>query len=403
MRGANAPVVHGTTLPPRGTTMNDSLIELRHTLHRIAERAGHEERTSALVEQHLRALAPDQLVTGIGGYGLVATFEGKVPGRTVLVRADMDALPLTDDPSLPYASEDPTTAHLCGHDGHTATVVGVARRAAALRPERGRLVILFQPAEETGAGANAMLTDPAFEPFRPDFAIAQHNLPGFPLGSVLVRKGPFASASRGMITCFRGRSSHAAEPHEGATPVPAVTRLAQVLATLPQHATALHETAQVTVVGLEAGGPAFGTSPASGKVMATLRAHEQDIMDRISERAKSRAEGLAHMHELQCEIEWVEEFPATVNDPGLTDLVAATAADLSMPVEWRDHAFAWSEDFGHFTSTCPGVLFGLGSGVDQPALHAPGYDFPDALLEPGSKLLFEVARRALDGSHEDHG
>lgn len=383
--------------------MNDSLTELRRTLHRIAERAGREERTSALVEENLRALGPDELVTGIGGHGLVATFEGKVPGRTVLVRADMDALPLSDDPLLPHASEDPTTAHLCGHDGHMATVIGVARHAARLRPERGRLVILFQPAEETGAGAQAMLTDPAFAPYRPDFAIAQHNLPGVALGSVVVRKGTFASASRGMITCFRGRSSHAAEPHQGATPIPAVTRLAQVLATLPQHATALHETAQVTVVGLEAGGPTFGTSPASGKVMATLRAHEQDIMDRISERARSRAEGLAHMHELQCSIEWVEEFPATVNDAGLTDLVAGTAEDLSMPVEWRDHAFAWSEDFGHFTVEFPGVLFGLGSGVDQPALHAPGYDFPDALLEPGSRLLFEVARRVLDGEFEGAG
>ena len=383
--------------------MNASLTELRRRLHRTAERSGNESATAAIIEEEVRAMRPDAIATGVGGHGILAAFEGSVPGRTVLIRADMDALPLADDPSLAWTSQDPTTAHLCGHDGHMATVVGVGRRVAELRPERGRIVLLFQPAEETGAGADAMLRDPAFEPFRPDVAFAQHNLPGFPLGQVVVRQGSFASASRGMITTYDGASSHAAEPHEGRTPVPAVARLAQVLASLPQHATALHETAQVTVVGLEAGGPAFGTSPAAGRVMATLRAHEQDIMDRISERARSKAEGLAHVHDLRCSIEWVEAFPATVNDPALTELVVSTATELAMDVAWREHPFAWSEDFGHFTSVFPGVLFGLGSGVEQPALHAPGYDFPDALIEPGSRLLFEVARRALAPERTDDG
>jgi len=379
--------------------MTSSLVELRRTLHRSAERSGNEAATAEIVLEALRALDPDTIATGIGGHGIVAAFEGSVKGRTVLIRSDMDALPLPDDPRLAWASEDPVTAHLCGHDGHMATLMGVAHALRDRRPARGRIVLLFQPAEEIGAGAHAVLHDPAFDPFRPDMVFAQHNLPGYPLGSIVLRKGPFASASRGMIARFEGRSSHAAEPHNGASPIPAVARLAQVLATLPQHATALHETAQVTVVGMDAGGPAFGTNPSSGTCMATLRAHEQVVMDRISEAARSRVEGLARMYDLECSLEWVEEFPATINDPDLTDLVADSANSLSMNTEWREHAFAWSEDFGHFTSAHPGVLFGIGSGNRQPALHAPGYDFPDALIEPGSRLLSEIAHRALERAH----
>lgn len=379
--------------------MKTSLDEFRRTLHRNAERSGNEAATAEIIHDTLRALSPDVIATGIGGHGIVAAFEGEVPGRTVLVRSDMDALPLPDDPRLEWTSKTPDTAHLCGHDGHMATLMGVAQVLRDRRPVRGRIVLLFQPAEETGAGAHAVLQDPAFDPFRPDMVFAQHNLPGFPLGSVVLRKGPFASASRGMIARFEGRSAHAAEPHHGASPVPAVARLAQVLATLPQHTTALHEAAQVTIVGMEAGGPAFGTSPANGTCMATLRAHDQAVMDRISAAACSRVEGLAQMYELECSMEWVEEFPATVNDAELTDLVADTASSLSMPTAWCEHPVAWSEDFGHFTSAHPGVLFGLGSGDDQPALHAPGYDFPDALIEPGSRLLSEIAHRALERAH----
>lgn len=374
------------------------LPELRRVLHRAAERSGEERETAKILRDALGPLAPDALVEGCGGHGLIAAFDGAAPGPTVLLRADMDALPLPDDPTLDYASVNPSTAHLCGHDGHMALLVGVARTLAPARPARGRVVLVFQPAEETGAGARAVLDDPRFAPFAPDVAIAQHNLPGYPLGSVVIRSGPFASASRGMIVRLEGASAHAAEPHAGKTPVPAVAQLAESLARLPQDATALHESAKVTVVGVEAGGPAFGTSPASGRVMATLRAHEPAVMQRIVDRALALARGLAAAHGLDVDVEWVEDFPATVNDPALTDVVAAAADALAMPVVRREHPFAWSEDFGHFTAAHPGVLFGLGSGEAQPALHAPGYDFPDALIEPGHRLLAEITRRVLDDS-----
>lgn len=375
--------------------MNDALTRLRHRLHRAAERSDHEHETSSILRDELRSHAPDALHTALGGCGIAAVFEGIDAGPTLLVRADMDALPLDDDPALAYTSSTPHTAHLCGHDGHMAILVGVAAHLAAQRPARGRAVLLFQPAEETGAGAQRVLQDPVFDALRPDAVIAQHNLPGLPLGTVVLRKGVFASASCGLIVELHGRSAHAAEPHLGISPVAAMAQLAPALMVLPQQVTALHEAAQVTIVGMEVGGPAFGTSPGRGRVMATLRAHEDAVMQRLMRGAETLAAHLAHAHGLQHHLSWTEDFPSTTNDDSMVDLVARVAAERGCRLQWRDTAFAWSEDFGHFTARFPGVLLGLGAGVDRPALHANGYDFPDGLLEPGSALLADVARRFL--------
>jgi len=376
--------------------MTWSALELRQDLHRAAEPSGEEEKTARILRRALGDLDPDLLLTDLGGHGLAAAFGEAGSGPTVALRADMDALPLEDDPALSYASEDSGAAHRCGHDGHMATLVGVGHALRDQVPERGRVVLLFQPAEETGAGAARVLADSRFEQIRPDRVFAIHNLPGFPLGSVVLRPGVFASSSRGMEARFRGRESHAAEPQLGASPIPAMAGLARTLAALPQHASALHEGAKVTVVGLQTQKASFGVSPGKGRVLATLRAHQQETMERLAERAESAARGLATVHDLSVEISWHEDFPAAENDPDLTRLVEETARGEGLDVIPRDFPFPWSEDFAHFLARHPGVLFGLGAGEDQPALHAEGYDFPDDLLEPGIQLLAAIARRALE-------
>lgn len=375
--------------------MVEYIIELRRRLHRAAERSGREEETARILREELQKREPEEIVDSLGGHGIAAIFEGDAKGPTLLARSDMDALPLSDDPELEYRAERAGTAHLCGHDGHMATLVGLADHLAERRPARGRVVLLFQPAEETGAGAYEVLEDPNFAPLRPDIAVAMHNLPGYPLGSVILRRGVFASASRGMIVELKGRSSHAAEPHLGRSPVEVASSLAQRLGTIPQSATALHEAAQVTVVGMELGGPAFGTTPGQGRVMATLRAHQQEVMDRIADRAADLARSLAAVDGLECAVSWTEEFPSTVNDGEAVERIAAAAEAIDLPVVRPEYPFAWSEDFGHFTARGRGALFGLGSGERQPALHAGGYDYPDALLGPGRALWIRIVEEFL--------
>lgn len=372
---------------------SDSLSLLRRRLHAAAELSNQEARTAALIRAELEATAPDELVTELGGHGLAAVYGATEPGPTVLLRADLDALPIGEELDLEHASRTAGVAHKCGHDGHMAIQVGVARRFAVERPARGRVVVLFQPAEETGEGAARVLADPRFAALAPDLCLAAHNLPGAPLGTLVVRPGTFACASTGLVIHLSGTSSHAAEPENGASPVFAASTLAMALSAIPQRHVALHELCKVTIVGLEVGGPYFGTSPGNGRVMATLRAETDALLDEVLEVCERYARGTAAANGLEVEIETVERFPATVNDPAVIAAAVEAAQGLGMAVERRAHPYSWSEDFGHFTARFPGALLGLGSGLDQPPLHHPDFDFPDALLEPSVELFVATAKR----------
>lgn len=375
-----------------------ALVELRRTLHATPDLAGNEHRTAATVRGYLEGHPPDAWVEGIGGTGLAAVYRGAEPGPTVLVRAELDALPIPETVDLPHASDRSGVAHKCGHDGHMTMVAGLAPELSRVRPERGSVILLFQPAEETGEGAERVVNDPRYEQLAPEFVFALHNLPGFPLGSVIVRSGAFASASTGLVVEFEGATSHASEPESGNSPALAVASLIQSFSAVPQRFTALHEAAQVTVVHARVGEIAFGTSPGVGAVMATLRSHRQDVMDRISEHCLSLARGTAETYGLRLRTRWTEPFPATHNDRACVDRVVETAMDLGLDVIHRDIPFPWSEDFGHFTQRHTGALFGLGAGVEQPPLHHPTYDFPDAALGVGTRMFLGILRGMLGPS-----
>jgi amidohydrolase len=379
----------------------EEFVALRHELHRIAELSGREERTAAFLVQQLGGARPGRLLTGLGGHGVAAVFEGPEAGPTVLLRADMDGLPLPDRNDLPYASDTVGVSHKCGHDGHMAILLGVAHLLAESPITRGRVVLLFQPAEEVGAGARHVLEDPAFRDLAPDYALALHNLPGYPLGAVVVRQGTFAAASRGITVTLTGTSSHAAEPEAGRSPVPAAAALAESVMALPQLESALGAGAKATVVGIDVGGPAFGTSPGSGRVHITLRAYSPPVMDRLSRRCAELADGLATAYGLDVALTWTDDFPATVNDGETVALVERVARDEGLSIVHPDRPFGWSEDFGHFTTAFNGALVGLGAGEDQPALHHPDYDFPDDLLPVGMKLWSTVLRHVLEGPEGD--
>lgn len=374
----------------------EALTALRRTLHAHAELSDHEGRTGELVREFLGGHEPDRMVTGLGGEGIAAVYEGRGPGPTLLVRADLDGLPIEDEIEAEWVSKHPGAGHKCGHDGHMTILSGLAASLAERRPSRGRAILLYQPAEETGQGAARVLADEDFGPLKPDMAVALHNLPGYPQGSVILRDGVFASASRGMIVRLRGASSHAAEPHRGRSPAMAVSQLIGAFSAAGQYHTALHVAAQATVIHARVGERAFGTSPGEGVVMATLRAHSDDVMNRLSDHCEEAARGIAAAHKLRAEVEWVEEFPVTVNDAGMARRVREAARANSLELIEPEVPFAWSEDFGHFTGACEGVLFGLGSGENHPALHNPDYDFPDEIIEPGVRMFDSIVRGILD-------
>ncbi len=372
------------------------LVQFRHRLHSMAELSGREINTSKLIHTSLVALKPDELLDNIGGHGLAAVFKGAEHGPAVLVRCELDALPIDEHIDLPHKSNAPGVAHKCGHDGHTAILMGLAQHLSQNRPTRGSAILLFQPAEETGEGAERVINDPEFAKLQADYSIALHNLPGYPLGQVIIKSGVFASASSGIVIELQGATSHAAEPHRGRSPALAVAELIQAISAAPQFYTALHESAKATIIHARVGHQAFGTSPGEGTVMATLRSYANDTMANLQQRVSSLAEGIAAAHGLNVAIRTTEVFPVTENDPTVVECITDAAAELGLPLLTPDVPFAWSEDFGHFAATCQGALFGLGSGENQPALHNPDYDFPDSLLPHGINMLRESVRRLLE-------
>jgi amidohydrolase len=374
--------------------MNE-LIEFRQLLHSHPELAHNEVVTSGLVQKFLEACKPDDMITEIGGHGVAAVFKGADTGSNVLVRCELDALPIPETINLPYGSTTDGIAHKCGHDGHMSIVAGVAERLYKQRPKSGAAILLFQPAEETGEGAEKVIKDPKFKQIKPDYAFALHNLPGYPLGRVIISENTFAAASTGLIINLHGQTSHAAEPESGKSPAMAVSQLISSLSSLPQFKTSLHQSAQVTVIHAKLGEVAFGTSPGEGCVMATLRSYSQEVMDELIEEAKILAKGIAGAYELESDISCTQVFPSTVNSRDATTIIKNASAELEMNTHELDLPFAWSEDFGHFTAMCKAALFGLGAGEDHPALHHPDYDFPEQLLEPGINIFTKIIRNLL--------
>jgi len=373
----------------------DDWIRFRRELHREPEISGAEEETARRVARRLREGGAAEVVEGLGGAGLAAVHRGSASGPRVLLRADLDALPITERNGAGHRSAREGISHACGHDGHMTILAGLSERLAARPLERGEAVLLFQPAEETGEGAARVLEDPRFAPLRPDRVFALHNLPGFPLGSVILREGTFACASVGLIARFRGATSHAAEPERGRSPAGAAADAIHAIGALPQNRTAMFDSAKATVIHARVGERAFGTTPGEAEVMATLRADRRETMAAMTRAAEELLLGIARAHGLDGTAEWIEEFPVTVNDAESVRLAADAAESLGYETIRPERPFPWSEDFGWFTGAAPGALFGLGAGENHPALHNPDYDFPDDLIERGVRLFEEILRRAI--------
>lgn len=375
------------------------LIGLRHALHRRPEISGDELETAATILKVLKGLKPDDIITGIGGAGIAAVFDGHESGETLLFRCELDGLPIEEQNGPDYVSELPMRGHLCGHDGHMAILTGLAMCLSQKRPEKGRVVLLFQPAEETGKGAPAVLADGRLATFTPDHAFALHNLPGLALGKVWLKDGAMCCASRGIVFGFEGKTSHASMPQDGLSPD---TALCQLITGLKGLSNGLNpgqglDNAYklVTVTHMNLGEPAFGIAPGAGEVWATLRTVTDDAMDALIDAAEGLARDLAIRHGLQLTIRHDDVFEACSNDKATSRIVEEVLNSLGKSWEPQPGPMRFSEDFGQYGKLCPSTLFLLGSGENQPQLHNPDFDFPDALISVGTEIFAEIVRQRL--------
>lgn len=372
----------------------NSLTQLRHSLHQHPEIGGEETETAQRILEFFKPLQADEVIENLGGTGLAFIFKGKSPGKRMLFRCELDALPIQEKGNPSYRSTVPGKGHLCGHDGHMAIICGLGEKLSQNRPESGEVVLLFQPAEETGEGAKRVLEDPKFDKIRPDFAFALHNLPGFPMHQIITRKGSFAAGSTGMTLQFIGKTSHAAHPEDGRNPAEAISKL--ILA-LPEIRKGIPGYCLATVIHVQIGSLAFGTSAGTGSVSLTLRAFDQKNLEQLIEEVENKAKQLAKTENLDINMQFQESFAVSKNDPAAAKLAEQAFENLALEVVEKEDPFRWSEDFGLFSQSCPAYLFGLGTGENSPQLHEPTYDFPDELIETGVGIFDRFVRNQSEG------
>jgi amidohydrolase len=370
--------------------MTESLTHLRQALHRNPDLSGEEGATADYLAACLAQYGPARIERGLGGHGLAVVFDSASDGPTVLLRAELDALPIQEQGAHAHRSVRDGVAHLCGHDGHMAVLVGIAQRLHRAPPLRGRVLLLFQPAEETGAGARAVLADPRFAALRPDWAFALHNMPGLPLGALAVAPGPASCASVGLALEFSGVEAHAAFPETGRSPAGALRGLLDWLAPLGVVPPMGPDFRLATLCHLSMGTPAFGIAPAHAKAMVTLRALSDDGLAALEGQAIAQAQAIAQDHGVGLAITRHDHFNATLNDPAAAGIVAHAAQ--SAGIARTDYPFPMrpSEDFGAFSAHTRTALFFMGAGQGCAPLHNPAYDFPDTLIDPAVRVFMQI-------------
>lgn len=371
---------------------NNDIIKLRQELHRNAELSNEEHETKNLIVDFLTKNAPSFKIMNVLETGILAVYDSNQKGRTTMFRADIDALPIKENESLVYASLNQGVSHKCGHDGHAAILCGLARRLQNDPPEAGKVVLLFQPAEETGEGAKKIVNDVEFKSLNIDYVFALHNLPGYEKNSVVVKKEQFASASKGMIIKLKGKACHAAYPEQGLNPAFAFAEIIQKIADIPEYSESYDNFILTTVVHAVLGEPAFGTAAGEAEIRVTLRSYDNHNMQRLAHECKLIVSETAREYGLEHSVDWTDIFDETYNHPEAIDVIFKAASDAAIQIVHMPFPFRWSEDFGQFTAKYSGAMFGLGAGKEYSALHTELYDFPDEIIETGVNLFYNISK-----------
>ena len=370
----------------------DTFYQIRRELHQHPELSGHEARTARFVEDKLQAFHPTKVIRHVGGHGLLVEYFFSEDGPTVLFRADMDAVAVQEPDDIPHHSQTPGVAHKCGHDGHTTILLRFARMLSEHPLTKGRILLLFQPAEENGSGSKAVLDTKVLDYYQIDKAFALHNIPGYPLHAVLCKEGCFTCAVVSVSITLTGKTSHAAEPQKGISPIPAILKIVDELSRWNNTDMQSDDYFLSTIVEIHVGKEAYGVSAGNGLIRATLRAKTDKLLHQHARQLKNlvtteceRTPGLQH------EMEWLEPFSANENDPQSVSLIKSATIRNNLPYLELQTPFSWGEDFGLFTQQYKGAMFGLGSGENCAPLHSPQYDFPDEVIETGATLFYTIA------------
>ena len=376
------------------------VLATRHHLHRFPEIGLSEFNTSDYVAEQLIALGYE-VTRGLATTGVVATLRNGSSDRSIGIRADFDALPILEETGLPYASEIPGVMHACGHDGHTAMLLGAAKILAERRNFDGVIHLIFQPAEENFGGARIMIEDGLFDRFPCDAVFALHNDPDIAFGHFALREGPIMAAVDECKITVNGRGGHGAEPQSTADPIVCGASIVMALQTIVSRNIHPLDPTVITVGGFHAGA-ASNVIPERAEMVLSIRSFDPKVRDQLEQRIRAVAEGQAASYGMGVTIDYQRGYDPTVNHKAETDFVR----DLALSFAGQDKVYdlprpmMGSEDFGYMLAERPGTYFFLGTQrtPDDPPLHHPRYDFNDDILPVGTTFWVELAERYLSRS-----
>ena len=371
------------------------LIAFRRDLHAHPEMAFEEHRTGGRVAAALRELGLE-VHEGIAGTGVVGLLRSGTSPRTVGLRADMDALPITEQGERPYASRHPGVHHGCGHDGHTAMLLGAARHLARSRDFDGTIAFIFQPAEEGRGGAREMVRQGLFERFACGSVFALHNWPDLPAGTAATRPGAIMAAADRFDIVVRGRGGHAAQPHRTPDAVLAASELVAQLHTIVSRRVPPTENAVLSVTRIS-GGQSHNVLPSAVELTGTVRSFDAKVQDTIEDAIRAVAAGVALGSGTRIEVDYNRYYPATINTRAEAELALEAARQAGLDAAVAPSPAFTSEDFAFMLQQRPGAYLWLGQGrqADDVPLHHPAYDFNDDALAGGVRWFAAVARLAL--------
>ncbi|WP_299818841.1 M20 aminoacylase family protein [uncultured Roseibium sp.] len=377
--------------------LTDEITAWRRDLHENPEILYETVRTAGKVAELLQSFGVDEIATGIGKTGVVGVIKGKNGGvgKTIALRADMDALPIEEITGKPYASKVPGKMHACGHDGHTAMLLGAAKYLAETRNFDGTVVVIFQPAEEGGAGAKAMIEDGLMTRWPIEEVYGMHNYPGLPVGEFAIRKGGIMAATDEFLIRISGRGGHAAKPHETIDPIVVGAQMVSALQTIASRNANPLDSLVVSVTVFQ-GGNAFNVIPQDVTLRGTVRTLSPEMRDLAQQRMETIVSSVAETFGATAELQFTRGYPVTVNHDAQTDFAAQIAEGISGvgKVDHNIEPMMGGEDFSYMLEERPGAFIFAGNG-DSAGLHHPAYDFNDDLIPVGCSYWVKLVETAM--------
>ncbi|MEJ5022291.1 M20 aminoacylase family protein [Ochrobactrum vermis] len=386
-------------MPVENWTSNqlDELVAFRRDLHENPELLYDVNRTADKVAEALRAAGVDEVVTGIGRTGVVGVIRGQSnrSGRTIGLRADMDALPILEETGTEWSSKVPGKMHACGHDGHTTMLLGAARELAQSRAFDGTVVVIFQPAEEGGAGAKAMIDDGLFKRWPVNEVYGMHNRPNLAVGHFIINSGPIMGSVDVLDISIEGVGGHAASPHQTIDPIPVTAALIQAIQTLTARTIDPLDSAVISITTIH-GGDAFNVIPQKIRLTGTVRTLREEVRNHVEERLTRAVQGIADAFGAKATLDYQRSYPVTVNHERETELaaIAAEAVSGSDRVTRDMPATLGGEDFAFMLNEVPGAMINIGNGPSA-NLHHPKYDFNDDVIAWGCSYWTTLVRHRL--------